>query len=452
MKIGDKIVCEDGIKFEIKKELKSGGQGNIYVAMKNSNPNDLYALKIINEKNDKKKQKKINNIRELHEDTQRFFSLLKNKPFNIALPLSIYSKDKDFGYIMNFYPGKDIGDFMIEKRFDSMPLEDRLTIVYKISESAHFLRTNGYCYQDFSHGNFMYDENKKVISIIDVDNVTASSFSAAGKTNFVKGTMFYIAPEVAFGQCNPSIDSDNYALATLFFKIMTGSTNSPYHGKVLYSKPVMPGSMDDAAYYAQDDPEDFGVDWLTFVFDPVDTSNEIELNDPDPNFVAEGKKVINNWKAVPEEMKQLFYRAFKDPLDEEARKKRPSSSDWMRIIDGLLSNSTKPSHQPITQINKPTNVKPVVSKLKIYVELPNHTKVSIDSEQIIKTSRGSKLGIIKPEGNKFKFVSQTFLKIRIKLGAEYKDLYTGEEIELKEGMEVYIITNYNEKLKVLSIK
>ena len=453
MKIGDKIVCEDGIKFEIKEELDSGGQGNIYIVMKNSNSNDLYALKIINEENVNLRKKKIDNIRILHCKAPILKRKLDNRPYNIALPISIYNANNDFGYVMNLYPGKNIGKFMIEKRFDSMSLEDRLNLVYKISQPAHFLRTHGFCYQDFSHGNFLFDENTGVISVIDIDNVTANSNSEAGITNFVKGTMFYMPPEIAFGQCNPSIDSDNYALATLFFKIMTGSTNSPYHGKKFYSKPVTPGNMEEAAFLSIDEPDDFGIDWLTFVFDPVDRSNEIELNDPNPKFVAEGKKIINNWNFIPDTMKDYFYRAFRSPLDAEIRKKRPTATDWMWLLDGLVSNSSTDLQETANQKNNSTSVVyGLSSKLTIFVELPDGTKVTIDSEQKIENTRGIPLGIIKLEGNKYKFISTSIFKIRTKLGNEYIDLFKGDSIELKEKMEVYIVTSPSEKIMVISIK
>jgi len=450
MNTGNIITCKDNSKYKVIKELKSGGQGSVYIVESVNKTPESYALKIINEKNDKIKSKKIENIKQIKEDSALFKNSLNNKRFNIALPISLYEKNGEFGYVMNLCSGKDIGDLMIEKKFDSMKLEKRLNLVNQIAESAAWLRSLGYCYQDFSHGNFLYDEKNDVVSIIDVDNLTPSSSASSGERCFAKGTSFYIAPEVAFGQCNPSIESDNFALATLFFKIMTGSTNSPYHGKELYSKDITPGDMLDAAFYTSDDP-DYGYDWLTFVFDPKNKINEIDLTGNDKKFIEEGKRIISNWNKVPNEMKELFYKAFKNPLDAMSRKKRPTSRDWMNVTEtnkinnkGFVSNSI-----PVKETPKPQPTQ-IINALRL--SLPDRKTVDIMDEFKVSTTRGFSFGIVKKVEDDYIFTSNTMYVLKSKLENKYTNIMPGENITLQQGMEIYFSTNYDERIKVISIK
>lgn len=456
MNIGSIITCKDGSKFEIVKDLKSGGQGSVYIVKSCISPNDLYAFKIIKEKNEQKKQRKIENIRQLKDDSLRLNKSLEGKDFNVALPITLYSNNGDFGYVMNLYTGKDIGDLMMEKVFDSMDLDKRMNLVHKIAESALWLRNSGYCYQDFSHGNFLYDEKNNIVSIIDCDNVTGSSSASSGKTFLAKGTLFYTSPEIAFGQCNPSIESDNFALATLFFKIMTGSTNSPYHGKELYSRPVRPGNMIDAAFYTNDDPS-YGSDWLTFVFDKENKVNEIDLNAPNKDFVNEGKKIIKNWDKVPNEMKELFYKAFKNPLDAESRKLRPSSKDWVNVTSNknIASNNPNITEKCIMFSNPTKPEAPVVSApvnmQTITIRTPEGKVVEVKDEFEVRTSNGFNFGKIRKQDDNFIFTSHTMYKLKSKLGNTYNDHFLGNEMVLQEGLEIYFVMNYNEKLRVLKI-
>lgn len=445
MNIGSVITCNNNSKYKVIKELKTGGQGSVYMIETVPKTPKKYCLKIINEKKEILRNKKIENIKKLKDDSHlQKNSLMKN--FNIALPLAIYEKNGEFGYVMNWYPGREIGDMMIDKCFDSMKLEKKINIVHKLAESGAWLRGSGYCYQDFSHGNFLYDEKNDVISVIDVDNLTSTSSSSSGEACFAKGTSFYIAPEVAFGQCNPSTTSDDYALATLFYKIMTGSTTSPYHGKELYSKNVTPGNMLDAAFYTSDDP-DYGYDWLTFVFDKDTTINEVDLSGNDKKFIAEGKKIIKNWNEVPSEMKELFYLAFKDPLDAVTRKQRPYSKKWLSVTD---MKNLKNSNVPLSNPKK--DLAPICELEKgARVSLPNGKIVDVINEFEVLTSKGFPFGTIKKDEDQYIFISNTMYTLKMKLSKEYKDIKSKESVVLEKGMEIYITINYDEKIKVISI-
>lgn len=454
MTVNERIVCKGNKAFTIIKELGSGGQGSVWL-VKDADTNLQYAFKIINEKDPQKKKKKVENIRNLRLRQPTLQAQLEKRNFFVALPLFLYEKDGEFGYIMDLCKGKSINSMMLERQFDNMPTKKRLTIVRQIAESADWFRRNGLCYQDFSHKNFMYDDSGRgSVSVIDCDNVAPTSVSSAGDASFAGGTGFYAAPEIAFGQCKPSVESDAFALSSLLFKIMTGSTDSPYHGRELYTKSngYMPNDMFEAAFFTKDDPA-YGYDWLTFVFDP---KNDVNRIDPylykKEEYQKRQNMVLKNWKEVPETMKNMFCRAFYNPLDKQARTKRPSPNEWMHIAQG--DPKPKPNQSTAPRPAPPTP--PVTSTLgqPRVVFLPSNYTEDIVCPFTLSPESSNfgisrKMGTIEKDGDKFVFRSLSPYLIKYYKGKEQGEVMSGKTVILEDGMELFFAARPSERARII---
>lgn len=451
MKIGQQIVCKDNSAFEVLSELGSGGQGSLYHVCTADKERKPYVLKIINEKNPTLRQRKIANIRKLKGDRPLLMRSLAGKNFRVALPISLYEEGDAFGYIMEVCPGKDINHLMLEHAFDKMRPTARIRMVGLIAESANWMQLNGYCYQDFSHKNFMYDpDDEKCISVIDCDNLAPSSAVKSGLAAFAGGTGFYMAPEVAFKQCKPSIESDNFALATLFFKIMTGSTDSPYHGRELYSKRPRPATMLDGAIYTLDDPEDYGYDWLTFIFDP---DNEVNRPCPamfkNPSSKASCELMIKNWSKVPLHMRELFYRAFRNPLSEKDRVYRPTAAHWYRAtLEQPPKRRSTVTEKGVPSVKRVKPVSPSVKEGTVRVVLPDGSTVSVIDRVAVNTVDGRLFGVIEKKEEKYYFTAFLVYALQYTANKKSEVMVRGDRRQLFDRTEICILMNPKEKLIV----
>lgn len=439
----------DGTKFRIVKTGSSGGQGSTWFVEKADTKERLY-FKIINEQDPSVKCRKKENIQHLYSKRDVYLPTLKDRRFKITLPHYIYDKSGEFGYIMPMGSGKEINEYMLNKAFVNMPINERLKIILDIADSIKWLQQNGLCYQDISHKNFMYDPNSKYpITLIDCDNIASNSDVHNGDRSFVKGTSFYMAPEVVFHKDKMSQNADNYALAVLFYKILTGSTDSPYHGQILYSKRPRPFDMAGAAELYEEDP-DYGTDWLTFVFDDQNKSNAINLDQfKDPERKKEMRQIIDNWKCVPDSIKELLIQAFRNPLDETFYKKRPTASKWYNTVNTILYQGNSPSTATAANAN---SVKVKVSNIKkaseLIIAFPDECKEVVkDSFKLDGYHIGlSKtiLGRIEKENGKYVFISECPYAITCNHINKLMNRY--DKIEIADKMEISIAIKPTKKI------
>lgn len=460
MQTNDQIVCKGNRRFVILKELGSGGQGEVWL-VKDLDREEKHAFKLIKESDPQKKRRKMANIRNLVRRSDLLRPSLERQNFTVALPEYLYEKGEEFGYIMPVCEGESINRMMIDKKFVDMPTKERLTMVRKIAEAAAWLQSNGLSYQDFSHKNVMYEPSRSTVCLIDCDNVAPSSASADGAAAFAGGTGFYAPPEIAFRQCHPSLESDRFALAVLFFKIMTGSTTSPYHGKNLYTRCCRPADMFEAAELTNEEP-DFGTDWMTFVFDPTNPVNAI---DPklykSPDFREGQEMILKNWAKVPEAVRAFFCRAFREPLNPEARKKRPTPSEWVRVAQGegsvrptVPKESPKPAEQtkPSTQPSVPKA--PAPARTPSVTFLPSGKQVALTASLPIEIEAGStgvvrRMGTIEKVADGYTFRAESPYKVNYyRAGGPSGGLSRGESIPLKDGVEIFWMNRPSERVKV----
>lgn len=445
MMVNDVVACNDGARYRVTQELRSGGQGRTYLVCEQESGKE-YVFKLLADRDPQRLRRKIENIRRLKDDAANLLRQLRTREFSVALPVSLYDKKGSFGYVMEKCSGKEINDLMLEKRFDRMPTEERIRLVTRIADAMDWFRRAGYCYQDISHKNVMYDASGTgSVSIIDCDNVSAER----NVTQIVGGTSFFVAPEIAFEGCGHSILTDQYSLAVLLFKIMTGSADSPYHGKKLYSKYPKPADMFDAADLYQDDPS-YGTDWLTFIFDPDDKSNRLDLEIfKNPADREKHRIVLDNWRSVPYEVKTLFYRAFRSPLDAATRKKRPHAGEWVQA----LTQSAKGAQTPPAPTPTPTPTTeqaPTAGglQLKLYTDEKTFRTVSVEQSLPLYMASGKPFGTVEKQGEGYRFTSRCLYSVKYYAPSASGTLHMGESVSLCAGMQLYIPQRPKEKVVV----
>jgi serine/threonine protein kinase len=449
--VGQEILCS-GKSFTIIEKKGDGAEGDVW-GVRDQNKKE-FALKILKTRSATRKERKKKNINNLFKRAPLLIPSLKTQEFNVALPLHIYENGDDFGYIMELCPGKEINEMMMEGKFDDMPTCDRIEIIKKIAKSAAWFSSNALCYQDFSHKNFMYDEKTKKVSVIDCDNVAPNLHN---DNSTVGGTGFYAAPEVAFKICQPSIESDQYALAVLFYKIMVGPASSPYHGKEFYKKAAgnPPQDMFQAALYSED--ESWGTKWLTFVFDDKDPCNRIDpLQFKKEDYRKRQNTVVKNWKNVPDTMKEYFRRSFKNPLDSDCRKNRVKASAWMELKILPTSSGVKADNKKKTTQSKESTQKGAIFVLSQETSETKagkriETRISVGDSCVIcpattKNGVASKLGEVAKKGKIYTFTSQSIFLLKIGKDGVLGDLKKGQSLVLSGGEEIFLSIRPNEKL------
>ncbi|MBO4472834.1 MAG: hypothetical protein J5765_03395, partial [Clostridia bacterium] len=347
MKVNDTIKIA-GKSYSVLSKLGSGGQGSVW-RVKCSEDNRLYAVKILDEKDSNRRVSKIANIKRLISEKAdlKMIETVKNGSVtgvNHVCPIAFFTDPatKEVGYVMELASGKSLSSLLADGTIRGMSMERKLGLLKKVVASIERLHTVGYCYTDISFGNFMWDEKADMLYVIDCENIACTADINNGKCNFLIGTGFFIAPEVAFGQSKVGYDSDRYALATLLFRVLTDDVlQSAYHGVAMYSaRPACQSMLEVADYESEGDIDR---NWRKFVFDPTNRSNGLDnlcRNSKNPANIAfrkEVERVIAIWKGLDPRLKDAFLRTFLDPFD---RKARLTASAWLQLIDEVLRGKT----------------------------------------------------------------------------------------------------------------
>ena len=355
-KIIEAQIGKDLIKLKCLEPLGSGGQGAVWKVL-NLSDNQTYALKVINEDNANVKQNKIynisalvnNKIDQLLEKNARQFGI------NHVFPLSYFAKDGETFYLMECVTGKTLNSLLLKDIIQKMPLERKYLMLYKIAKSIDMLHSRGLCYTDISWGNFMWDDKTELLSVIDCENVTSSVDIDSGRCAFLYGTAFFIAPEVAARKARAKQNSDRFAYASLCFRlIMNNYIASAYHGKAMAEAFPAPADMFDVIEFEEEG--DLPKEWRYFIFDENHRENnisEVAKNAKNPDNVAYRKKldyVEATWKKLPDALKALFQRAFKDPFDIQSR---PSLSEWANMLKKLSEGQDPGAKTVVTPVNNP---------------------------------------------------------------------------------------------------
>jgi hypothetical protein len=191
-----------------------------------------------------------------------------------------------FGYAMALRPDGYFGlvDF-VAGRVD-VSFRILTTIGLALADNFLALHNEGLCYRDISFGNVLFEAATGRVLICDNDNVVVDGVGPST----VRGTPYFMAPEVVRGDAYPSRNTDLWSLAVLLFYLFM--VHHPLEGRRALE-------FDCWDQHAMNDL--FGARPV-FVFDPVDTSNA-----PEPGV---HDTVLTYWPLYPQFVRDLFVQAF----------------------------------------------------------------------------------------------------------------------------------------------
>lgn len=106
-----------------------------------------------------------------------------------------------------------------------LPLEKIVSIVKQIAEALQFAHNKKLIHRDIKPENMLLNENNEVV-LGDFGIAILSRTSQTQKTQDVKGTVMYMAPEQLQG--HPSRASDQYSLGIVIYEWLSGS--APFQG------------------------------------------------------------------------------------------------------------------------------------------------------------------------------------------------------------------------------
>lgn len=307
---GIKIVDKNGVAITINSLISdSGGQGDVYRVTYKGHE---YALKWYCKHSDDV----IGGAQ--YETISKICGEDKRPSEKFIWPLTLVTEEnpsngKKFGYLMELLPQGvyEMEDFLRMDsdrkavRFNSY--NSMLVAGMNIAAAMQKLHLSGLSYKDLNPKNFAINPENGDVFVVDNDNV-----SVDGDLCSVKGTKGYMAPEIPKSNYknNPSTKTDYYSLATVLYRLFF--VDHPMEGKAWEKYPLCTDKVEDYLYAVNP----------VFHFDPNDDSNR-------PTDVY-APNAVGRWRAIPQELRNLFVRAFTEGIKEP--NKRPPENEWISTI------------------------------------------------------------------------------------------------------------------------
>lgn len=209
--------------FEVKKRIGKGGMANVYLAhVKNSNPKEWRALKVLR-RADEKEMKVIR---------ARFYNEVQNhKKINSPYVIKIYetsfdneiNKNCELFMALEYCDGEILTDKI--RNFGRILEREAVDITIKLCNGYGEIHNNNIVHRDIKSSNIMIAKNKDP-KIIDFGISLSKDSQRVTKMNNVIGTPAWFAPEILDNQ-PPSIHSDIYSLGIVLYEMISGKL--PYN-------------------------------------------------------------------------------------------------------------------------------------------------------------------------------------------------------------------------------
>jgi serine/threonine-protein kinase len=230
-------------RYEIRRELGSGGMATVYVAHDVRHDREV-AVKV------------------LHPDLgavlggERFLSEIKTTArlqHPHILPL-LDSGDADglLFYVMPLVEGQTLRQKLERER--QLPIDEALRIATEVAGALDYAHRHGVIHRDIKPENILLHDGRAVVADFGIAlAVTAASGTRMTQTGLSLGTPQYMAPEQAMGEKVIDARADVYALGAVTYEMLTGEP--PFSGatvqaivaKVLTEKPMSLTAIRDSA-------------------------------------------------------------------------------------------------------------------------------------------------------------------------------------------------------------
>lgn len=318
---GQTIVTERGQTYTIEKFLGAGGQGEVYRIHGNGGSYALkwyYADRFLSKINAKDfyrnlKRNVDNGVPQLSAgDTATQF----------IWPLELVPQQNgSFGYIMKLFEpqyeslthvimgrkkDKDSGQ-LIPLRWSSW--FTLITAALNIVKAFEILHSVGLSYQDLNEGGISIDIKTGNVMICDCDNVSPDGVNLG-----IRGVMNYMAPEVVTGQALPDVQTDEYSLAVILFRLF-------YHNHPMCG-------IESVRLHSDENITDADADLSIYGKAPhycLDFKNPV--NAPHKTLHAD---VCNLIKVFPSLLLDSFYQVFTKGIKD--RNSRLTCTEWRKVL------------------------------------------------------------------------------------------------------------------------
>ena len=212
-------------RYRLISELGSGGMGTVFKAHDCHLDKDV-AIKVINASLEQESY-----AIEFQKEAK---ALCRLKNENLVGVYDFGVGDNNTLYMVQEYmQGKTLKDLLSEK--GRLSIDEAIAIFIQIANGMFHAHQNGVIHRDLKPDNIIIGhsrENSLLVKIIDFgiahieDQETTTT-----KTGVIKGSPYYLAPEVINGE-KADEKSDIYAFGCLMFKTITGSV--PFKGKNIF--------------------------------------------------------------------------------------------------------------------------------------------------------------------------------------------------------------------------
>lgn len=302
--VGDVIESSNLNRYKIIEFLGGGGQGEVY-KVENLFTKEKMAFKAYFPKY-------------LDFDRfviQRIHTLIdKNLPTHIFLsPLDmIYIDYVPVGYIMSLRDKRFVSFNKLLSGKVKTNYTNLIISCLHLAAGFGYINSIGYCYRDISLGNVFFDPTTGDVLICDCDNIDVNKTDR----ELFLCTMGFSAPEIETLHVPPNTLTDLWSLAVLFFHIL-------FRGHPLEGSKEANIHVFDLAAQKQ-----IYIENPVFMFDPINDTNR-----PVPGY---HDTVINHWNKYPEELKELFVKAFTEGIKDPD--KRIRISEWRDCYINMLNS------------------------------------------------------------------------------------------------------------------
>ncbi len=303
---------DSGKRYDIEKELGSGGEGTVYL-VKEKAKGEKYAAKWC-----KPSERRDQQLRQIEELVHRGAPPIDDPGIHFIWPIEClsFAGSNGFGYLM---PLIDTGKFYTFNQICSgrtkqpkLPLLCR--IGHRLAAALEIIHASGLAYCDINQGNIMLDPVQGEIVICDNDNVVVNNSNVQ-----IRGVWEFMAPEVSLGRSMPNAETDLYSVAVLLYYLWMWE--HPMEGK------------ETMKLYSWDIPakkKHFASEPL-FVFHPTNQANTA-------HGVPELKLHVTRWQRLCQpKLQALFTETFVDAVHVPSRRKR--LNDWRRVFIEMEANS-----------------------------------------------------------------------------------------------------------------
>jgi len=298
---GTKVTSISGKEYTIERQLGGGGEALVYKVM---GPEGEKAMKVY-------KLNRFHNWKKQYEHLLDLMNLpLIDEAFVMPQDIIYENGEVKLGFIMEFVEGyykiHDIMDGRVEMSFEGIA-----RAAYKLSKAIAKLHKRGYVYLDINHGNVLISQEGDV-KLVDCDNISIN-----GEGTGIKGTMYYIAPEILRGnKMSPSRMQENFSLACFLFQLFCSA--HPYMGALEEKESLLDKERE--------------LELLTnpvYMFDEQDISNRPVAGVHDA--------AILYYSMLSQKVKDMFYRSLCTGIEHPF--KRVSAAAYMRVFQEMYLNT-----------------------------------------------------------------------------------------------------------------